>query len=175
MQVIDRAEADRLLMPLGIKIGNWNELCSQPSVGVANTAYSPPSDAMDLYVAAFRLAEWIASGSWTLLQVDNSTSPTDDEIAVFEKLILANQTPWKLADDHTFLLSGEARKSTLVLLIYFALLFAWHIHLTSENSSCGQRLALQDGVVYFFGDAIIIQGVDALVKKMADAPRALHA
>ena len=132
--------------------------------------HTPPTDALELYVAAHRLANWVVSGSWTLLQLDNSTSPAEDEIAIFEKLALK---PWDIAEQHTFLLNDQGRESTLVLLIYFALLFTWHIHLTSEASLGGQRLALLDGVAYFFGPTPAIQSADELIKNAAANPRAL--
>lgn len=173
MEAIDRIRADQLLLPLGVEIGGWNELRDLPPSETTHRAYSPPSDALGLYVAAHRLANWINLGSWTLLQIDNSTSPTGDEVAIFEKLILNEQQPWNIAAQHTFLLDGDARKSTLVLLIYFALLFAWHIHLASETSLRGQRLALQDGVAYFFGNAATIRSADELITSLAGEPRAL--
>ena len=87
MRVINQQLANQLLVPSGIRIGDWNELCSLQLGGVLHRSYLPPAEALELYVAAHRLAQWVISGSWTLLQVDNSTSPTEDEIAVFEKLI----------------------------------------------------------------------------------------
>lgn len=173
MEAIDTAKANELLAPLGMKVGSWNELSNLPSLKVTQRAYSPPADAMELYVAAHRLANWIGSGSWTLLQVDNSTSPSEDELAIFERLVL-NGRQWDIAEQHTFLLGAGAQRSTLVLLVYFSLLFTWHVHLTSETSLSGQRLALQDGVAYFFGDAATIQSADELIASLAADPRALR-
>jgi hypothetical protein len=172
MEAIDRAKANELLAPLGMNVGSWNELSSLPSVPATHRAYSPPTDAMELYVAANRLANWIGSGSWTLLQVDNSTSPSDDELAIFERLVL-NGRPWDVAEQHTFLLGAGAQQSTLVLLVYFSLLFTWHVHLASEASLAGQRLALQDGIAYFFGDSATIQSADELIASLAADPRIL--
>lgn len=179
MQMLSHAKADQLLMPLGMKIGGWNELTSVHSGAVTHRAYSPPSNALELYVVAYRLSAWIVSGEWTLLQVDNSTSPTDDELRVFEKLVLAGQQEWRIGNQRTFLFEGssdsesQSLKTTVVLLIHFALLFGWHVHLASEASLHGHRLALQDGVVYFFGDAQAIETADSLVKSMAADPQNL--
>lgn len=135
--------------------------------------FAAPTDAVELYVAAHRLASWVCSGSWTLLQVDNSTLPTDDEGSVFESLVLKGGT-WNVPSQHTFLLDGKTRRSTLVLLIHFALLFTWHIHLVSEASFGGQRLALQDGVAYFFGDPSATAKADDLIASLNEEPRTLN-
>ncbi|HOE41652.1 MAG TPA: hypothetical protein PLB25_08500 [Rhodoferax sp.] len=171
MEVIDRIRAEQLLLTLDLKIGDWNELTVRSPSKATHRSFAAPTSALELYVAAHRLASWISSGSWTLLQIDNSTSPMDDEVAVFENLVLKGQHSWDIAAQHTFLLDGSARQSTLVLLIYFALLFTWHIHLVSEASSSGQRLALQDGVVYFFGDASTTAAADELIASLISEPR----
>ena len=173
MEAIDRVRAEQLLQTLGLKIGDWNELSDLSPSKTPHRAFAAPTNALELYVAAHRLASWIGSGSWTLLQIDNSTSPMDDEVAVFENLVLKGRHSWDVAAQHTFLLGGSSRQSTLVLLIYFALLFTWHVHLVSEASSSGQRLALQDGVTYLFGDASTIATADALIASLTSEPRAL--
>ncbi|WP_409525035.1 hypothetical protein [Nitrincola sp. MINF-07-Sa-05] len=171
MRVINQQLASQLLDPSGIRIGDWNELlCSLQLGGVLHRSYSPPAEALELYVAAHRLAQWVISGNWTLLQVDNSTSPTEDEIAVFEKLIFNGEQSWDVAEQRTFLLEGAERLSTLVLLIYFALLFTWHIHLASEASLEGRRLALQDGGAYFYGNDSTLQDADELIVSLTTAP-----
>ena len=123
MEDIDRTWAGQLLLTLYLKIGDWNERTVRSPSKATHRSFAAPTRALELYVAAHRRASWIISGSWTLLQIDNSTSPMDDEVAVFENLVLKGQHSWDIAAQHTFLLDGSARQLTLVLLIYFALLF----------------------------------------------------
>lgn len=173
MQVIDSECAAQLLVPIGIRIGEWNELRPLLPSAISHRSYAPPAGALELYVMAYRLAQWINSGAWTLLQVDNSTLPTDDEVGVFEAIAFDGQTFWDVATQHTFLLQGQQRLSTLALLIHFTLLFEWHVHLVSEGSLEGQRLALQDGLVYFFGGADALQSADGLITSLVAEPRKL--
>lgn len=173
MLVLDHQRAIELLAPLGLGIGGWNELRALRPEAAPHKSYSPPTEAIELYVVADRLAQWVASGAWTLLQVDNSTSPTEDEIAVFEKIAFNGLSSWDVGKQHSLLVEGQGRCPTLVLLIYFALLFEWHVYLTSAASFAGQRLALQDGVVYFFGDAVALRSAEALIDELVAAPRQL--
>ena len=178
-KLLSRAGADQLLKPLGMKIGSWNQLTSLYPDTVMHLAYSPPSSAFELYIVAYRLSDWIISGEWTLLQVDNSTAPMDDEIRVFEKVVLAGDYEWQIGIDTSFLFQGESNtrrqavQTTLTLLIQFSLLFGWHACITSEASLHGRRLALQDGVVYFFGDANVIETAQCLVKSLTANPKSI--
>lgn len=171
MQPIDSQVANKLLETLGLRIGGWNELCALHPESISHKAYSPPTEAIELYVVAHRLALYVGSDTWTILQIDNSTCPSDDEVAIFEKLVFGGQQPWDIARQHTFLLESQERSSTLVLLIYFALLFGWHIHLTSASSSEGQWLGLQDGAAYFFGNAIALRTAEDLIAQLLTEPR----
>jgi hypothetical protein len=176
MRVLSRIEADHLLLALGLKIGNWNELADDSEGVVTSKGYRPPRNALELYVVARQLLNWIAGGEWTFLQVDNSTAPANDEIRVFEKLMFHGEERWDIGAQRSFLLDDASKvgsatdQTSLVLLIFFSLVFEWHVYLTSKNSTRGQRLALQDGVVYFFGDAKTIERADTLVSRIAESP-----
>jgi hypothetical protein len=175
MQPIDSQHAEKLLEALGLRIGGWNELCALYPDSISHKAYSPPAEALELYVVAHRLALYVTSDAWILLQIDNSTCPSADEVTIFEKLAFGGHQPWDIARQHTFLLEGRERSSTLVLLIYFALLFGWHIHLTSASLSAGQWLGLQDGTAYFFGDATALRAAEDLIAQLLVEPRRISA
>ena len=169
MRMLSKHEADQLLVGLNLKIGNWNELTNVDSDAVLSKAFRPSRGAVELYEEARRMLGWIACGGWTLLQIDNSTAPTDEEIAVLEKLVLPAGAQWDVAEQKSFLFDGisEASSATdqtgLVLIVFFSLLFEWHVYLTSEHAASGQRLALQDGVVYFFGESEAIDTAKVVV------------
>ena len=55
-------------------------------------------------------------------------------------------------------------------LVFFSLLFEWHVYLTSQSSTGGRRLGLLDGVAYFFGDAKTIEQADMLTTCVAEDP-----
>lgn len=175
MRILSTAEASELLLPLGLRIGNWNELADAFGAGIAtHKAYAPPRDALQLYVAARRMLDWLPRGAWRFLQIDNSTFPTDDERETFEGLIAARDWQWDVGEHRSFLFEdargAKSDQAVLTLLIVFAIAFEWHVHLTSEGARDGQRLALQDGQVYFFGNTEIIASADVLIADMTSDP-----
>lgn len=176
MRTLLRSEVDPLLLVVGLKIGNWNELADIAAGGVLRKAYRPPNNAIELYVAAGHLLNWLAPEGWTLLQVDNSTAPTDDEIRVFERLVFGDDRTWDVGGQRSFLFDDAGKtefgadQATLVLLVFFSLLFEWHVYLTSQSSTGGRRLGLLDGVAYFFGDAKTIEQADMLTTCVAEDP-----
>jgi hypothetical protein len=170
MKIISLAEANHLLLPINMQIGDWNELKSVNSTQTSNIAFKLPSLSLDLYVAASHLADWCNRGRWAILQIDNSSSPSHDEILIFERLVLDGER-WDLATQKTFLFDEpkeEKRESQLLLLIYFSAVFSWHVHFTSSLCTRGKRLAIQDGYAYFFGDQEAVETASKLVKKIAE-------
>jgi hypothetical protein len=87
MRILTTHEADQLLFCKGMRIGKWNELTDISTDSMRYVAYQPPTNALELYVVAKQLLDWIALGGWVLLQIDNSTAPAPDEIKIFEKLV----------------------------------------------------------------------------------------
>lgn len=173
MKVLSRGEAERLLKSIALAIGKWNELCDlSPSMSSCR-CYAAPSDAESLYVLAHHLCQWIRADGWVLLQVDNSTAPTDDEVAIFEEVSFASTRRWLVGEERSFLLEDAAfgRRAKLVLLVYFCLLFGWHIHLAAQGSVSGQRLSLQDGAIYFFGDVNVLARAEDLILATQNQPR----
>lgn len=152
------SEADKLLKPFGLKIGNWKELANDSDRTFGHRAFRPIRDALGLYAVSTHLLTWIGRQGWKILQIDNSTAPTRDEINVFEKLVFSPREYWNVSEQRSFLFGDEStellvhEQTTLVLIIYFSLAFEWHVHLVSEHSASRRRIGLQDGTIYFYGD-----------------------
>jgi len=167
-KILDLPEANRLLLELGLKVGEWNELTDLEDAA-SHRAFVPSRDATQLYVAANRLLDWIPDAGWVLLQIDNSTAPSEDEASVFEQL-MGSVGP-NLMERHAFAFRDVAEvKTKLALLINFFLLFEWHVYLAFENGAKSQRLGLLDGVVYFFGRDSEIERADDLVRSIHESP-----
>lgn len=147
-------EARRFASQQGFEIGQWNEL--KPVFGVGINSVEPTTESQSLYSLAMRLCGWINSSDWVLIQLDNSTFPTEDETKVFERIALLEKE-WNPAIERTFYIAATdssdqlGKDVTLTLMIYFAIVFDWHIHIISGVTERGKKLALLDGVIHFFG------------------------
>jgi hypothetical protein len=176
MRVLSKGQANALLRPLGLEIGSWNGLNECGSEKASYRVYIAPQEARELYVLAGHVLDWLAPEGWVLLQVDNSTAPLEDEKRVFERLVFNGALSWDL-DSQRSILFGEEGSSApavlreqLILLIYFALVFQWHVYLTCENAAPGQRLGLQDGAVYFLGDDSLMRRAEAVMRGHSEDP-----
>lgn len=171
MKIIDKAEVNKLLHPLGLKIGEWNQIESLHVDGLHCYKYIPGKNAVNIYVLVRKLLEWINVDGWVLYQVDNSTSPLDDEISVLERIVSNGEFQWDASMHHSFLFCGTESDNdvvdftTLVLLLYFSILFEWHIYMVSDGSATFQRLAIIDGVIYFMGRKESVESGVLLIEK----------
>jgi len=170
MRVLSKGQANVLLRPLGLEVGAWNGLNEVGSEKASYRVYIAPPEARELYVLAGHVLDWLAPQGWVLLQVDNSTAPSADEERVFERLVCNGAQRWDIGTQRSFLF-GEAPtggpaalREQFILLIYFALMFQWHVYLTCENAGPGQRLGLQDGAVYFLGDETLMQRAEEVLE-----------
>jgi hypothetical protein len=178
-EALSRQAANELLAPKGLTIGSWNELAAIDSTAQLSCAYIPSLAALELYITAQRLATWLETSGWTLMQIDNSTSPLDDEMRVLETAVFEGQKFLLSGEQRSFLFTcyldadEESLQIKVALLIYLSLLFAWHVHLTSHSSLHGKRLALQDGIAYFFGDEVAMRSASLVIGQLAASPPAM--
>jgi hypothetical protein len=166
MQILTNAKANEFLATRGFRIGGWNELLETNANKTSVKHLAAPVDARELFNFSQQLMAWLSpkESDWVFLQIDNSTSPLDDELGVFENLVLSNAIRWDVGEQRSFLFekdlapnAGSSITPKLVLLIFFALAFEWHIYLVAEKSGSGQRLGLLDGVAYVFGTEEIVR------------------
>lgn len=173
MKILSRSEVDTILAPLGMKIGQWNELSAIESD--SQTAWirqKAPTVANELYVASLWLMDWLPQGNWKLIQIDNSTSPSRDESLLFQRLMNSSMKEWDVATQRTFVFDFDDDIATrqrfdivISSVIFLALMSQWHIHIVSSGCSRGQRLALQDGDIYFYGNEESISAAKAVVEQ----------
>lgn len=180
MRALTRLDADNILAPLGIKIGEWNELLEITSASeISMRALKPPTAAINLYVVSLWLTDWLPIGNWKLLQIDNSTSLSNDESLLFQQLLDSLKQGGDVTSERTFQFvvgeKGATRQRIDVLIssiIFFALMFEWHIHIVADGGAQGQRLALLDGIIYFFGDKESISIAESLEEHLKSHPLA---
>lgn len=180
MKVLSRHEADVILAPIAIKIGQWNELTDIASdKQTAYVSLKAPKVAIELYVASLWLVDWLPKGKWKLVQIDNSTSPGRDESLLFGRLMNSPIGEWDVAMQRTFLLEfdddmASRQKVDIVIagVVFFALMFQWHIHVVSDGGSSGQRLSIQDGFIYCFGNEENITVANSLFEQVRLNPLA---
>jgi hypothetical protein len=166
MRSLTNAEASEFLAARGFRIGGWNELLETNTDKTITRQCAAPVEARELFNFAQHLMAWLSpkESDWFFLQIDNSTSPLEGEVGVFENLVLSNAMKWNVGHQHSFLFdkdsvpdAGSSVIPALVMLVFFALAFEWHIYLVAEKSGRGQKLGLLDGVAYLFGTEEIVR------------------
>lgn len=172
MRAISVKRAKEMLGPLGLSIGAWNELTDIQHAS-ENFMYQPPRLANELYVFCHDLAQWLSSEDWTLIQIDNSTSPLEDEIKIMES-IFAMSISEKTDANISFIVDGNDIHSKLTMLVFLIIIFEWHVYLVSSSSKNGKRLGLQDGVAYFFGSSRQLKDARSITEKFKSNPLALN-
>lgn len=145
-----------ILNQLGVTIGTWNELVSSKNDEEFSFGYMAPRDSTLMYVVSQKIAEWLDVQDFFILQIDNSTSPMDDEVKIFQALITPCGEEFDISERKSYFFARSDKamdvRGLLVLIVYFSILFSWHVYLISDTSSNGSRIAIQDGVIYFIGD-----------------------
>lgn len=167
-RLISRIEADAMLKTKGLIIGSWGEFREADSSCFGVRSFAPSRDARELLYLSRDIVSWLGPGAWVLYQVDNSTCPLDLENLVFDRIVLDLQCHWDIAEVRSFLFgfadeAGEKNSMDLILLIGYSIAFEWHVHLVSEATSAGQRVAIQDGVIHFYGDQKVLSEADRMI------------
>ena len=174
-------DANALLNPLGMKIGEWNEVSDiDPGSPAPWTSDQAPRDSIAQYVLVQHLTGWLSGDRWMLIQIDNSTNPSPDEVLLFERLLVGSIGEMEIANQRTFIVElskndDDNRQAAFVIsmVMFVALLFEWHIHLVSSGCRKRQRLALQDGVVYLFDDKQHLPDARQMLENLKSHPLSL--
>jgi hypothetical protein len=160
MKILTTLETAEFLTRLGLSLGAWRDLRSTGTKDPQWISHSPPVGADLLWSLSASVVSWLPVGD-LLIQIDNSTSPLQGEDVLFSRLVSGSLTPWDVASDRSILLVREDKTSTdntpdvvITAIIFFAILYQWHIHIVSSGCMRGQRVAIQDGVFYFYGDGV---------------------
>lgn len=168
MRSMSRNAAERILSSVGLTVGDWNEMKEVSGGGTTHCAFVPPEGALELYVLSRKLSGWLGPGEWVLAQFDRSSWPQEDEKAVLE-VIGFSREDLKGPDFEGFYQDGleaspERAIAKVAMLVFHAIVFQWHLHLATDRSVSGRRLALLDGVVHGFGSEEDIESLRSLMR-----------
>lgn len=157
MRFLSQKEAENFLRPIRLEIDCWNRLKYSSDSGAFTRQQWLPDGNQNQYVVSAHLAQWLSIKDWFFVQIDNSTSPIREEKYVFQKVIGGRYGHLDINSDRSILIKFEDnepldyRMASLMLVIYFALIYCWHVDIVSDAAQIGQRLRISDGVVYFYG------------------------
>lgn len=166
-------DMNSILQAVGVEIGGWGELKSINTDLDSRANFIPSGEALRLYVVATKLAKWLDTEDFFIIQVDNSNSPADDEVEMLN--ILLKPTNGNInSSDQTFMFSRpEANLNMMTVLtavIYFLIMFSWHAYLVSDKSYMGKRIAIQDGMVSLLGSAEDVKKAEFIIHELENKP-----
>jgi len=176
---LDFDEASKLLASVDLRIGEWGQICDPTGRPYASSQWihqAAPNAALPLYCFSHQILAWLKSGSWILVQVDDSTNLAEDEEFLIARLLNGPQAHGVLRDSRSLLFEfAEPRElqERLLLgdLLHMMLLFGAHGQVVSAGSAAGQHLSLQDGFVYFISkDGSDISRAREILKQLATTP-----
>lgn len=174
MLPIQEPFARQILEETGLSLGSWRQMVDLTGDSPHCASFRPSRDATALYVAAQGVTSWLNSEGWVLVQLDNSTSPVDDEVRSLQIFITGDEA-WN-SDTHRALLfeAGTAKQEVIALLIFLMLIFEWHVYIACEKSPDRRRLGVLDGDVLFYGPARACVDATTLIASLRDNPLALY-
>jgi len=159
MRALDLTQANLFLSAVGMKIGDWNQVCDRHNQKYGRQHwinYRAPKDARKLHNFAQHVSKWIHAGEWKLFQVDNSFSPAGDEAFLLDRLLTGPSDDAYLRPGSTIVFdfsqneeSNKREEWLLSSVVFLFLLFEAHGQLVSSSSAKGTLLSFQDGYVYF--------------------------
>jgi hypothetical protein len=157
---LTNSQANKHLEKIGMKIGEWNQITTPDVKELNYLNYKAPSSAKELENFASHVAGWLASGTWKMFQIDNSSYLDATQAYTFSRLLFGTDEPINFVENGTFLFEFNKEKYldryTEVLisnLIHLFLLYECHGQIVTLDSLSRQILSIQDGFIYFISDA----------------------
>ena len=182
MKNLSTEDANQILAAVGMAIGNWNEIVDSkiPTSEMKWTNYQAPSVSRELFCFSRHVAGWLPNGDWKLLQLDNSNDLDANKESLLTQLLFgANSLP-SHTQSRSFLFHRSSRDAPdindliVANLIHALLLIEGFGYFVSSGSNQGQRLGIQDGVIYFVArDEKSIEDAKALLEGFESDPNAL--
>jgi hypothetical protein len=168
MRYLNTEEADNYLHEVGMKIGEWGQLCDESGRrDVHWVNYRAPTTSRQQYNFARQVAEWLPKGNWKVFQIDYSTALRYNEDFFINRLLFGAGYTSALKTGGTLLfefvdakdnsdlwIDGELDEKSdeellLTDLMFLFLMFECHGQIVSSSCRNGMRLSIQDGFVYF--------------------------
>lgn len=180
MKLLTNAEANSYLAPLGMKIGNWNEVSNRSVEQIDQwTNYKAPLASRELLNFCYRVASWLPRSDWKLIQIDNSTYLDPAQKLVLSTLLSAKNHD-SFGEPGSYLLEFEkddldANSLEIILahVIYFIIVFEAHCYIVASRGNQQQRLGIQDGFIYFVSAASDFSGAAEILKGYEQEPEKL--
>lgn len=176
IEILSKSDADNFLSPLGLLVGDWGGVTVSDASLFSTVTFEPSKIALELYVTSMVLSKWLDRDGRILAQADNSTFPTADELAVFRIILGPLADGWILAENRSLLVQADAYRDAsqisqvIALLIYYSILFEWHVHLVSVCKEGVSRLVIEDGIVSVCGSGRLRESIDVVVRKITARP-----
>jgi hypothetical protein len=155
IRLIDRVETVSLLESVGMRLNDWNAIVlTVDEDGTKSMCVQSPKLAQELFVFAAKACSWLPSGSWKLLNFDNSMSLSTLEATILGNLLFGGNRVWHPAEIYVttailFEFDGTERENQAVeiKLIYAAfqlLMFERFVQVVSSSSPHDRYLSFQD-------------------------------
>lgn len=162
----------------GVKLGQWNGLeALPPKPGYAASDFCTGKPVYELINFSQHVVGWLRKGDWKILQIDNSSYFFPDQALVLASLLIGPKKQVDLVNSRTFLFEfgvGETEdfqtEVVLAYLINLMLVYEAHCYVLSSGGAAGEMLAVQDGVVYFYGDDARLALAKTLLDEFAAMP-----
>jgi hypothetical protein len=152
---VAKDETNKHLAAVDMTLNSWNrvtDISPSPNERFVLKKYMPPK-AIELFTFSQHILGWVPKGQWKLLQLDDSSYFNPAQRYLFQRMLSDQQENPRgksfLFEYDTNAVDNDNADLLLSYLVNFVLLFEGHGYLVSSNSRDGERLALQDGFVYF--------------------------
>ncbi|WP_146749331.1 hypothetical protein [Paracidovorax anthurii] len=179
-KVLQSEIANSYFLEQGVKLGPWNCLETPKSEGsYVASSFCTGKSTYELIAFSQHIAGWLTKGRWKIIQIDNSSHFYPDQESVLGALLLGPAQPIDLANNRTYLFEFGANERmnfqeevVLAYVINLMLIYEAHCYVISSGGEMGEMIAIQDGVVYFYGNRVrLSQAKDLLTELQTDPLR----
>lgn len=161
-KVLESELVNSYLLSQGLRLGLGNGLeAISPQGGPVAGKFCTGKSVYELVNFSNHVAGWLRSGSWKLLQIDDSSYFYPDQESLLSALLVGPTQQVDLTKHRTFLFEfGAGKRSdfqTEVVIAHLTnlmLIYEAHCYFLSSGGGEGEMIAVQDGVVYFFGNDV---------------------
>lgn len=182
MKNLSTEDANQILAAVGMAIGNWNEIVDSkiPTSEMKWINHQAPSASRELFCFSRHVAGWLPNGEWKLLQLDNSNCFDANKESLLTQLLFGANSLQSRTQSRSFLIDRSSRDApdvndlVVANLIHALLLIEGFGYFVSSGGDQGQRLGVQDGVIYFVArNQKCIEDAKALLKEFENDPTSL--
>lgn len=176
MRAIDAESANTLLEQVSMSLDSWNRVVHKHDLNSDTVRHRPSRNADYLWCFAYWAAGWIPKGTWTLVQLDSSTSLSREDAAFCNSVAGNGALDAGFGTESSFVLEvdaiGESPNESVRIahLIFAFLLLEAHVSFVSSQSARGQVLVIGDGDVLFVGSSEAIADARKIIEESGRSP-----